>query len=145
MSRIFLSHSSRNNEAAAALKHWLAEQDPPLANEIFLDTDPHVGLGAGRWRDELLKANSRCEAVLCLLSADWEASAECRTEFRTAENMGKQIIGARLADGTGSITREWQHFDLFGDGAMTTIDVDGTPVRLATAGLYRLRDAIRGT
>ena len=43
VSRIFLSHSSRANRAAVALKQWLAEQDPPLANEIFLDTDPDNG------------------------------------------------------------------------------------------------------
>ena len=43
VSRIFLSHSSRDNRAAVALKQWLAEQDPPLANEIFLNTDPDTG------------------------------------------------------------------------------------------------------
>ena len=36
MSRIFLSHSSRASRQAIALKQWLAEKDPPLANEIFL-------------------------------------------------------------------------------------------------------------
>ena len=47
MSRIFLSHSSRDNRQAVALKQWLAEQRPELANEIFLDIDPESGLQAG--------------------------------------------------------------------------------------------------
>ncbi|MGA9613517.1 MAG: toll/interleukin-1 receptor domain-containing protein [Mycobacterium sp.] len=97
MSRVFLSHASHDLAAAVALKQWLSEQDPPLANEIFLDADAGTGLTPGtRWKDELFKATSRCEAVICLLSQRWESSHECRTEFRTAENLGKQIFCARL-------------------------------------------------
>jgi WD40 repeat protein len=146
MSRVFLSHSSRDLAAAIALKQWLAEQEPPLANEIFLDTDPGTGLGPGvRWRAELFKANSRCEAVICLLSKHWEASHECKTEFRTAENLGKPIFCARLEETTGKgVTDEWQHCDLFCDGAKTIIEIDGDSVAFATAGLHRLLDAIRG-
>ena len=33
MSRIFLSHSSTNNREAIALRQWLGEQNPRLANE----------------------------------------------------------------------------------------------------------------
>lgn len=43
----FLSHSSRDNPQATALRVWLVLQDPPLANEIFLDTDPDAGLRPG--------------------------------------------------------------------------------------------------
>jgi hypothetical protein len=35
MSRVFLSHSSGDNREALALKVWLSEQRPELANEIF--------------------------------------------------------------------------------------------------------------
>jgi hypothetical protein len=84
MSRIFLSHSSRDNRQAAALKRWLAQQRPELANEIFLDIDPESGLQLGaRWKGQLFESNSRCEAVICLVSASWEASHECKTEYRT--------------------------------------------------------------
>jgi hypothetical protein len=110
---------------AIALKRWLVEQDPPLANEIFLDVDPDSGLRTGtRWKDALRQANARCEAVICLLSANWEASHECKVEYRTAENLNKQIFVARLQPSTGDdLTSEWQRCDLFGDGAMTVIDV----------------------
>ncbi|MEZ0343164.1 toll/interleukin-1 receptor domain-containing protein, partial [Mycobacterium sp. pV006] len=129
------------------LKRWLALQDPPLANEIFLDVDPDTGLRAGsRWKEALRQANARCEAVICLLSRHWEASDECRVEYRTAENLNKQIFVARLEPSTGDgLTSEWQRCDLFGAGALTEVEVDGgAPVVFATEGLYRLRDAIRG-
>lgn len=132
---------------AVALKQWLVEQTPPLANEVFLDVDPQAGLQAGvRWKDALRQANARCEAVICLLSQHWEASHECKVEYRTAENLNKQIFVARLQPSTGDdLTSEWQRCDLFGEGPKTAIDIgDGSPVELSTEGLYRLRDGIRG-
>ncbi|OCB62320.1 hypothetical protein A5677_11800 [Mycobacterium malmoense] len=150
MSRIFISHSSKDNRQAEALRAWLVAQDPPLANEIFLDTDTNAGLKpGGKWKKELVSANSRCEAVICLLSNNWEASAECLAEYRTAENLGKQIVCGRLQDGTGRHTTEWQHTDLFADGLpdedVETIAVRGEkPVVFAKAGLHQLREAIRG-
>jgi WD40 repeat protein len=148
MSRIFLSHSSRDAREALALKRWLVEQDPPLANDIFLDIDPEVGLRPGeRWKDKLQQASATCEAVVCLLSRNWEASHECKVEYRVAENLNKQVFCARLEASAGDdLTSEWQRCDLFDGRAMTSIDVrGGPPVMLATDGLYRLRDAIRGT
>ena len=148
MSRIFLSHSSLDSREALALKRWLVDQEPALATEIFLDIDPEVGLRPGeRWKDKLQQASAKCEAVVCLLSSNWEASHECKTEYRVAENLNKQILCARLEPSAGDdLTSEWQRCDLFGESDMTSIDVDGgPPVMFATGGLYRLRDAIRGT
>jgi WD40 repeat protein len=148
MSRIFLSHSSNDARAAVALKQWLAEQRPQVVNEIFLDIDPAAGLQLGaRWKAQLFKNNSRCEAVICLLSKSWEASHECKTEYRTAEGLGKQILLARLEDlGDSDITSEWQRCDLYADGEQTEITVaGGPPVRFNTAALTRLRKAIEGS
>ncbi|MFD4440522.1 TIR domain-containing protein [Nocardia sp. NPDC058519] len=149
MSRIFLSHSSKDSRQAIALKSWLVQQDPPLANEIFLDLDRHAGILPGlKWKDALRQANARCEAVICLLSTNWESSAECKTEYRTAETLNKHIFCARLEPSTSAeITREWEWVDLFGDGPRTEIDIaDGTgnPVFFLSEGLYRLRDGIVG-
>ncbi|MHC9291254.1 TIR domain-containing protein [Mycobacterium sp. LTG2003] len=146
MSRIFLSHSSVDLRQTLALKQWLVNQEPALANEIFLDVDPEVGLQPGqRWKDALQRATARCEAVICLLSSSWEASHECRVEYRVAESLNKQILCARLEPSAGDdLTSEWQRCDLFG-GPTTKIHLDdGPPVEFSTAGLYRLRDAIRG-
>jgi hypothetical protein len=91
-----------------ALKRWLTEQRPQLSNEIFLDIDPESGLRLGaRWKGRQFKSNSRCEAVICLISQSWAASHECKTEYRTAENLGKQILCARLEPaGDDDITSE---------------------------------------
>ena len=66
---MFLSHSSRDNRAAVAVKQWLIEHEPSLAEEIFLDLDPHTGIRPGeRWKEALNQANTRRVAVICLLS-----------------------------------------------------------------------------
>ena len=148
MSRIFLSHSSVDARQALALKRWLSEQRPQLSNEIFLDIDPESGLQLGaRWKGQLFKSNSRCEAVICLISKNWAASHECKTEYRTAEGLGKQILCARLEDaGDDDITSEWQRCDLFANGPQTEIPVpQGPSVRFNTAALDQVRRAIEGT
>jgi predicted SnoaL-like aldol condensation-catalyzing enzyme len=54
MSRIFLSHSSKNNDSAIALRGWLAAQG---WNDVFLDLDPSRGIAAGdRWERSLNQA-----------------------------------------------------------------------------------------
>lgn len=66
---MFLSHSSLDSRQAVAVKAWLIENEPALAEEIFLDLDPSTGIRPGeRWRQALQQANARCEAVICLLS-----------------------------------------------------------------------------
>ena len=100
MPRVFLSHSGLDNPQAVALKRWLVEQEPGLAEDIFLDLDRDTGIAPGeRWKEALRRASERCEAVICLLSARWEASPECQAEYRTAENLGKLILCARLEPG----------------------------------------------
>jgi hypothetical protein len=43
MSRVFLSHSSRDVVEALALKVWLERAEPGLVGEIFLDLDRDSG------------------------------------------------------------------------------------------------------
>ncbi|HWT47493.1 MAG TPA: toll/interleukin-1 receptor domain-containing protein, partial [Mycobacterium sp.] len=147
MSRVFLSHSSHDAVEALALKAWLERAEPGLADEIFLDLDRDSGIPAGvRWKEALRRANERCEAVICLLSAHWDRSPECMTEYRSAEDRGKAIFPVRLAPATGrDITDEWQRCDLFGDGPTTAVSVDGhpEPVRFLTSGLLRLQQGLR--
>lgn len=142
MSRVFLSYSRRDKAAAQALKTWLEQNLPGLDGEIFLDSDPETGIVAGtRWKEALRRANDRCEAVICLLSAQWDASHECKTEYRNAEDRGKPIFPVRLEEAAGGeITGEWERCDLFGPGPMTAITVSGAdePVLFLTSGLRRL-------
>ncbi len=147
MSRIFLSHSSRDSRAAIALKRWLTEQRPELVNEIFLDIDQETGLRLGEhWGSQLVTSNARCEYLICLLSQHWLASRECQVEYRTAEGFGKLIVVARLeATGDGDLTSRWQRCDLFAEGDQTMIEVaGGPPVRFNTAALDHVNKAIEG-
>ena len=146
MSRIFMSHSSRDSRSAIALRQWLVDQDASLADEIFLDLDASAGIRSGtRWKEALRQASTRCEAVICLLSEHWLSSSECRTEYRFAEYLNKRIFSARIGVFTGEDpTAEWQRIDLVGDGAVTDIDTGdgGPPVSFLSDGLRRLRDGI---
>lgn len=95
MSRLFISHSSKDNVAAVAFKKWLGENGWP-EGDVFLDVQD---IGAGeRWKDALRKANARCEAVLLLASPDALDSPECLAEVRKAEDFGKEIIVVLLRD-----------------------------------------------
>lgn len=95
MARIFISHSSKDNASAIALRDWLAENG---WDDIFLDLDPVRGIAAGeRWPEALRNAADRCEAVLCLLSENWLASRWCHSEFTLAKQFGKRIFPIAVA------------------------------------------------
>ena len=69
MSRLFISHSSGNDDWALALQAWLIREGWSGEEDIFLDLDPERGIVAGqRWARALEDAASRCEAVLFLVS-----------------------------------------------------------------------------
>ncbi|MEV5648657.1 TIR domain-containing protein [Nocardia sp. NPDC052254] len=148
MTRVFISHSGRDNAWAVAVKQWLVEQQPDLAQEIFLDIDPRTGIHSGqRWKDALRAAKERCEAVVCLVSRNWLGSKECEAEYRAAEYFGKRIYCARIEplDGLTDITREWQRCDLYGNGPYTEVRIDARPepIALRTAGLQQLLTGLR--
>jgi hypothetical protein len=86
MARLFISHSSRNNEKAIEVRDWLAANG---WNDVFLDLDPERGIVAGqRWKEALQQAAYRCEVVLALVSAEWLASGWCKSEIDAARLMG---------------------------------------------------------
>lgn len=147
MSRIFLSHSSRDARQTLALQRWLISQDASLASDIFLDMDATSGIPTGvRWREALQRASDRCEAVICLLSGNWAASGECLLEYETAEKLNKQMFCARLEPSMAdNLTSQWQRCDLFGDGPKTSVDVGdgGPPIEFVTDGLQRLFKGVK--
>jgi len=91
MSRIFLSHSSKDNGSAVALRDWLADQG---WDDVFLDLDPQRGIAAGdRWARALNQAVLRCEAVLFMVSRAWLTSDWCLREFNLAHRLNKRLFG----------------------------------------------------
>jgi WD40 repeat protein len=96
MSRIFLSHSSKNNDGAVVLCNWLSVQG---WNDVFLDLDPQRGIAGGdKWERSLNQAALRCEAVLFLISRDWLASDWCLKEFHLARRLNKRLFGLLIED-----------------------------------------------
>ena len=92
MAKLFISHSSRNNDKAIKVLDWLADNGWDK-DDVFLDLDPKRGIVAGQsWKDALQKAAFRCEVVLALVSAEWLASGWCKSEIDAARLMGKKII-----------------------------------------------------
>ena len=142
MYRIFISHSSVELREATALKDWLVQQDPPLANEIFLDADMmRPGL---QWKDQLKQAMKNCEAVICLTSKSWAGRPECLAEFRTAEYLNKRIFCARLEPSDADeATSAWQRVDLSGE-PQTEIALDDhePPIAFYSEGLQKLKEEI---
>ena len=145
MSRIFISHNSQDAKEAVALKQWLAESG---WDDVFLDIDAKDGLSPGeRWKDALRVAADRCEAILCLVSPTWLASAECKLELRYAETLRKAIFLAIAKPcEPGSLPPDWQWCPLFGDGTQTPIRFkfrqQDTECSFLTDGLDRLKNGL---
>ena len=97
MSCIFLSHSSRDNFQAVALRNWLAQEG---WDDVFLDLDPHRGIAAGeRWERALHEAATRCEAVIFLVSANWLASGWCFREHALGRALNKKLFAVVIDPG----------------------------------------------
>jgi hypothetical protein len=66
MARIFVSHSSRDNEAATDIKRWLETRG---FEQVFLDIDKHTGIPAGsHWERELYRKISSSQAVILVVT-----------------------------------------------------------------------------
>lgn len=143
MPRIFLSHSSKDTDQAEAVMKWLTHKDTSLTGDIFLDVDRQSGLKLGeKWRNSIWREIDRSEIMVCLLSAHWEASAECKNEYLVAEVKGKTIIPARLdSTVTETIAGGWQWAELGADGAKTLEEIG--PLSFSLEGLEDLLKAVQ--
>ncbi|MCS5694006.1 toll/interleukin-1 receptor domain-containing protein, partial [Cyanobium sp. FGCU-6] len=113
MARVFLSHSSRDNVAAAELKAWLDGQGFAPA---FLDFDKHSGIPPGAdWERTLYDQIQRCQALLILQTPNWSASRWCFAEFTQARALGKpifQLVQTDEAAAEKPIAADLQRLDL---------------------------------
>lgn len=151
MSKLFISHSSRDNAQALALSQWLHTQG---WDEQFLDLDPERGIAAGeRWEQALYQAAHTCEAVLFLISTNWLVSNWCLKEFRLAHKLNKRLFGVLIEDINptdlpAELTEVWQLVNLSGGsdhGAPIAVDLpDGKKgfATFSTSGLARLRSGL---
>jgi WD40 repeat protein len=150
VSRLFISHSSKNDDWAIALRDWMVREGWSAADDIFLDLDPDHGLVAGeRWARALEDAASRCEAVLFLVSQDWISSKWCGDEYQLANKFNKKLFALLIDDVPldrlpGGLTAQWQVVRLKGEPAERFLTVHPrtqlqSPVAIAEAGLKSLK------
>jgi len=94
MAGIFISHSSRDRQAAAAMAARLRDQGYA---SLFLDFDPADGIPAGRdWEREIYARLRGCDAVVVLCSAEAMASDWCFAEIVYARALGKRLFPVRI-------------------------------------------------
>src|SRR5271166_7169544 len=149
MSRIFLSHSAKDNFEAIALRDWLASEG---WKDVFLDLDPERGIAAGeRWERALHTAANRCEAVIFLMSENWLASTWCMKEYYVARGLNKKLLAALIdpAKSIGSLPDElkgeWQVVNLVGgqDHRLFAAQLPGSHeerhITYSQSGLLRLK------
>jgi len=94
MADIFISHSGRDNEVAAAIGERIKRERPTWS--LFYDKD---NIRAGqRWQERLREELTSCRVVLALLSRNWLGSPWCFTEAVTATFRGKDVVGIETED-----------------------------------------------
>jgi hypothetical protein len=153
LSRIFLSHSSKDNFEAIALNDWLASEG---WNDVFLDLDPERGIAAGeRWERALHAAANRCEGVVFLVSGNWLASGWCLKEYALARGLNKKLFAALIdpSMAASSLPAElsgvWQIIDLAHGPDLRLFRVqapssdDERHIGYSEAGLLRLKRGLQ--
>ena len=127
MSRIFLSHSSKNNAEALAMREWLASQG---WHDVFLDIDPERGLvAADRWQKALRSAIGHCKAVIYLISNAWLDSDNCKSELDGAGYVGAEPVGVLIED----VDQKRIPSELSGERQMPCLFRGGAPVTFIVA------------
>jgi hypothetical protein len=148
MARLSISHSSRNNDKAIAVRDWLAANGWDV---VFLDLDPERDIVAGqRWKEALQQAAHRCEVVLALVSAEWLASSWCKSEIDAARLVDKKIIVALIGLDKRHVPVDLideQFIDLIGDPQAWARLKEGfepcwPPERAVISGQYGLARAL---
>src|SRR4029453_6558913 len=98
MADIFISHSGKDSEAAAAIGERIRRERPTWS--LFYDKD---NIRAGQlWQERLREELQSCRVVLALLSRSWLNSRWCFTEAVTASFRGKDVVGIEAEDLTPS-------------------------------------------
>jgi WD40 repeat protein len=114
MARIFISHSSRDDEAAARMKAWLASQGFEIT---FLDFDKTTGIPPGAdWEKTLYREVEQSQAVIIIQTPNWLASKWCFAEFTQARALGKAIfLVIETPTGDAQISPDIQTLNLLSD------------------------------
>jgi energy-coupling factor transporter ATP-binding protein EcfA2 len=89
MTRVFISHSSKDNELATKVGGWLKAD----GHNVFFDDDRHDGIeGGDPWEERLYEGLRWADAVLCIVTGDYVRSQWCFGEIITAKTLGSRIL-----------------------------------------------------
>ena len=100
MARVFVSHSSKDNQICTAI---LAELEGQDSNRIFVDFDHENGLQPGEdWERRLYDEIQACQAVILIITKNWIASKWCYAEYTLARSFGKAIFPLNIESGLQS-------------------------------------------
>lgn len=98
---------------AAELHDWLAAD----GHEVFLDRDPRNGIAVGdEWVRRLHERLRWANALLCVITKDYQDSAWCTAELNTARLLGTRILPVRSGDVRHPLLDDVQHTDLTDPG-----------------------------
>ncbi len=112
MTTIFISHSSKDNDAAERMKAWLEAE--PRKHHVFLDFHPEAGIeGGAKWEETLYDRLRQCQVVLPLLTLNWLSSKWCFAEVVHARAIGKLIVPVKIElCETNGVLGDTQQIDL---------------------------------
>src|SRR6516162_799978 len=114
MARIFISHSSADDDQAAQMKVWLAGAGFETA---FLEKDKATGIPPGAdWERTLYRKVEQSQAVIIIQTPNWLASKWCFAEFTQARALGKAIfLVIETPSGDAQISPDIQTLNLLSD------------------------------
>jgi TIR domain len=130
MARIFISHSSVDNEPAARMKAWLASEGFESA---FLDKDKTTGIPPGAdWERTLYRELEQSQAVIIIQTPNWLTSKWCFAEFTQSRALGKAIFPViEASTGDTLISPDIQALNLLSDRAGGLARLKDELVRIA--------------
>ena len=101
MARIFVSHSSQDDEAVTALSDWFVAQG---FDDHFID---HLHIpGGASWDLELPQQLNQSDILVLFVTQSWLQSDECLAEYRASYYGGKVIIPLLVADKLTNLSQQ---------------------------------------
>ncbi|MBV9012081.1 MAG: PD40 domain-containing protein [Pseudonocardiales bacterium] len=96
MARVFISHASEDGEYAAELHEWLVG----AGHEVFLDRALRDGIRVGeQWQQRLHERLRWADAVVCVVTRAYLASAWCAAEVGSALSRGSRVLPVQAEPG----------------------------------------------
>ena len=113
MARVFVSHANDDPEPTDEVYRWLVAE----GHEVFLDRDLRDGMVVGEeWEQKLLERLRWADAVVCVVTSAFLASAWCPYEVGYARALDSRLLPVLAEPGVDhSLVKSAQYADLTKD------------------------------